>query len=178
MHTYTKTALAFVNATFPGRIKVVLGDSTVAIPRYARTHPEAGCDLCIVDGGHAYSVAAADIRNMGIALSGGRRSLMLVDDYGYGVNRPQVNVAVDDLVRAHPQSSTKIAARLCCCSFFRPKRTLSQMIPLSSSPPPIKTVCFSPSRCSHLLCLRCCLGNFSCSKCGARCHQRATRTGG
>lgn len=62
-HGYVRRAKRFIDAKFPGRHELVLGDSTVTVPRYRAEHPDALFDLAFVDGGHDYSVASADLRN-------------------------------------------------------------------------------------------------------------------
>ena len=60
---------------------MVLGDSTITIPTFKSLHPDFRCDVIFIDGGHAYEVALADIRNMA-SLAGPDR-WVVVDDTGY-----------------------------------------------------------------------------------------------
>jgi Methyltransferase domain len=62
-HRYVSAAKTFIDKKFPGRHELVLGDSTVAVPRYLATHPDSRFDLAFVDGGHDYKVASADLHN-------------------------------------------------------------------------------------------------------------------
>jgi predicted O-methyltransferase YrrM len=62
-HSYVSRAKEFIDKKFPGRHELILGDSMVTVPRYARANPEAAFDLAFIDGGHDYEVAIADLRN-------------------------------------------------------------------------------------------------------------------
>jgi hypothetical protein len=56
-------AKTFIDRKFPGRHELVVGDSTVTVPRYQAAHPDTHFDLAFVDGGHDYEVASADLHN-------------------------------------------------------------------------------------------------------------------
>jgi hypothetical protein len=62
---------------FPGRHSLILGDSRITVPAYSeqRVRP---FDLILIDGGHSYEVAAADLNNArSLALA---NTLVIMDD--------------------------------------------------------------------------------------------------
>jgi predicted O-methyltransferase YrrM len=63
-HGYTRVAKKIVDEKFPGRHTLIAGDSTKAVPDFARKNPDLRFDLVFIDGGHQYEVAKADIMNM------------------------------------------------------------------------------------------------------------------
>src|SRR5258708_19414909 len=60
-HGYVRLAKRFIDAAFPGRHSLILGDSRETIPRYIEEHPAPGFDLPFVDGGHDYDVANSSL---------------------------------------------------------------------------------------------------------------------
>jgi predicted O-methyltransferase YrrM len=76
-HDYVEDARKFVEQTFPGRHKLILGDSRITVPTYSAEGHEP-FDLILIDGGHDYEVAAADLRNArSLARTG---TLVVMDD--------------------------------------------------------------------------------------------------
>jgi predicted O-methyltransferase YrrM len=63
-HEVVGTAKEFVDAQYPGRHELVLGDSAWSVPRYRTQNPEASFDIVFIDGGHEYEEARDDISNM------------------------------------------------------------------------------------------------------------------
>jgi predicted O-methyltransferase YrrM len=63
-HEVVGTAKEFVDAQYPGRHELVLGDSACSVPRYRTQNPEASFDIVFIDGGHEYEEARDDISNM------------------------------------------------------------------------------------------------------------------
>jgi predicted O-methyltransferase YrrM len=74
-HDYGKPAKAYIDATYPGRHTLILGDSTKTIPKYASSAP---FDVIFIDGGHAYEVARDDLENC--RRLGHSQTLLLMDD--------------------------------------------------------------------------------------------------
>lgn len=101
-HAYVSAAKDFIDKKFPGRHQLVLGDSTVTVPQYRQTYPEALFDLAFVDGGHDYEVAIADLRNCQQLVA--RNGLVVMDDllpwktWGIGPTRAWAEVAQEGLV--------------------------------------------------------------------------------
>lgn len=54
---------AFIDAHFPLRHTLIIGDSTMSVPAFTRLYSDVKFDLIFVDGGHQYEVAKADIAN-------------------------------------------------------------------------------------------------------------------
>lgn len=72
---------------FPDRFSVVWGDSTKTVPEFIRQSTDGwtsafsfpACDVIVVDGGHAYDVAFADLCNMR-AFASTARHVLIFDD--------------------------------------------------------------------------------------------------
>jgi predicted O-methyltransferase YrrM len=78
-YNYAHAALTFLHDNFPERkIQVDWGDSTMTVPAYHAQNPDKTFDIVIVDGGHSYEVATADIINM--KLLSNADTLLIVDD--------------------------------------------------------------------------------------------------
>jgi predicted O-methyltransferase YrrM len=74
-----RTALATLKTQFPRReLDVIWGDSRQTIPNFAKTYTGPKFDVIIVDGGHSYEVARADMINM--RELGNKDSVLIVDD--------------------------------------------------------------------------------------------------
>ena len=58
-HGYGRIGKEFIDATYPGRHTLVIGDSRETIPR----SDEEKVDFLFIDGGHTVDVACADIKN-------------------------------------------------------------------------------------------------------------------
>lgn len=79
-HKYAAAARRTISDLFPGRLTVIDGDSTSTLPEYHQNHPNLKCDLIVVDGGHAYDIALADLLNFEPMAS--EKNLVLIDDAG------------------------------------------------------------------------------------------------
>jgi predicted O-methyltransferase YrrM len=62
-HPYVDYCAKFVATQFPGRHQLILGDSAQTVPRYADEHADERFDLVIIDGGHTFRAAWADLLN-------------------------------------------------------------------------------------------------------------------
>jgi predicted O-methyltransferase YrrM len=58
-HDYVSVAKEYIDATYPLRHTLILGDSTQTIP----AHEQTTYDLIFIDGGHEYDIAKADLLN-------------------------------------------------------------------------------------------------------------------
>ncbi|MFF5114493.1 O-methyltransferase [Streptosporangium sp. NPDC000509] len=61
--THVKSAKEFIDSRYPGRHRLIYGDSTQTVPAFQVAGPMDGFDLVFIDGGHEYSCAKADIAN-------------------------------------------------------------------------------------------------------------------
>lgn len=55
-HNYTAPAAVYLQTAFPGRLELIIGDSTKTIPTFRAIHQGFKCDMIFVDGGHDYEV--------------------------------------------------------------------------------------------------------------------------
>lgn len=53
-------AARFLRRAFPGRFRLVVGNSIATLPSWAVAHP-ASCDVVSVDGGHHFVEALSDL---------------------------------------------------------------------------------------------------------------------
>ena len=77
-HAYTKPMADYIKTTFPERFHLTCGDSRKMLP-LAANYLKHKCDLVIVDGGHSYDVAMADMINF-YELANPSHHLLVVDD--------------------------------------------------------------------------------------------------
>lgn len=101
-HGYVSAAKDFIDKKFAGRHQLVLGDSTVTVPKYRQSNPAAVFDLAFVDGGHDYAVARTDLRNCHPLVA--REGLVVMDDllewksWGVGPARAWTEVCDEGIV--------------------------------------------------------------------------------
>ena len=71
----------YIDATYPGRHTLILGDSTQTVGQFKQDNPNKRFDLIFIDGGHRYEVAKRDIvHSSGLAHSD---TIVVVDDIMY-----------------------------------------------------------------------------------------------
>jgi predicted O-methyltransferase YrrM len=63
-HEVVGPAKEFVDAQYPGRHELILGDSAQTVPKYRVQRPETSFDIVFIDGGHEYQQARNDLSNM------------------------------------------------------------------------------------------------------------------
>jgi predicted O-methyltransferase YrrM len=56
-------AKEYIDITYPNRHTLILGDSTITIPKYINDNPGKIFDVIFIDGGHQYPVSMADLEN-------------------------------------------------------------------------------------------------------------------
>jgi len=62
-HDYGKPAKEYIDATYPNRHNLILGDSRTTIPIYLQNNKDTKFDIIFIDGGHAYEISNADMEN-------------------------------------------------------------------------------------------------------------------
>lgn len=62
-HSYVSIGKEYIDASFPGRHKLYLGDSRSTIPNFIKNNKDDKFDLIFIDGGHEYNVAMSDLEN-------------------------------------------------------------------------------------------------------------------
>jgi predicted O-methyltransferase YrrM len=62
-HKYVSTAKEYIDATYPNRHNLILGDSRKTIPTYLKNNKHIKFDVIFIDGGHSYEIAKADMEN-------------------------------------------------------------------------------------------------------------------
>lgn len=77
LYGYVASAKAHIDATFPGRHTLILGNSLVTVPAFQVIN-SLKFDLIFVDGGHHYQVAKADLLNMRALAT--RETILVTDD--------------------------------------------------------------------------------------------------
>jgi len=68
----------YIDSKFPGRHRLILGDSTQTVPAYIKENPDVTFDFIFIDGGHDYPVAKADLDNCRLLAT--KDTLVAIDD--------------------------------------------------------------------------------------------------
>jgi len=76
-HPYVNRSAELIAGSYPGRHKLIIGDSTKTIPS-AIPSMTSQCDVVFVDGGHSHQVALSDLQNFKAMAR--PNTLVLVDD--------------------------------------------------------------------------------------------------
>lgn len=80
-HNYINPAKEYIDATYPNRHSLILGDSVLTIPKYIDANPDKTFDIIFIDGGHEYPIANADLENCrGLA---NKDTIVIMDDTMY-----------------------------------------------------------------------------------------------
>jgi predicted O-methyltransferase YrrM len=60
---YVQSAKSIIDAEYPNRHTLILGDSTKTVPEFIENNPNTKFDIIFIDGGHEYDIAKSDIEN-------------------------------------------------------------------------------------------------------------------
>jgi len=90
---------SFLRDRFPGRFFLHVGNSIQKVPEFARMHPDHSCDFILVDGGHDYKAAMADLLNMAAMANVDTGNIVVLDDYPTLVPFPETGWAWENMRR-------------------------------------------------------------------------------
>lgn len=62
-HDYLSTAKDYIDAIYPNRHTLILGDSKESVPKYLNENNDKKFDVIFIDGGHDYHTAISDLIN-------------------------------------------------------------------------------------------------------------------
>jgi predicted O-methyltransferase YrrM len=62
-HDYTIFGKQYIDSVYPGRHTLIIGDSTISVPKFIKDNNNTKFDVIFIDGGHDYPIANADLDN-------------------------------------------------------------------------------------------------------------------
>lgn len=86
-HNYSFKMAKYLNKEFPGRLKLIWGNSTISMKKFQIKNPNIKCDLISIDGGHSYFTAKSDFNHFYKMSS--KKNILVFDDW------PQIKKSSD-----------------------------------------------------------------------------------
>ena len=80
VHKYVRGMVDHFKGEYQDRFNIIYGDSTITVPAFSKQKPYVKCDVLVVDGGHEYWLAKADLENMR-RLANPERNIVIFDDF-------------------------------------------------------------------------------------------------
>jgi hypothetical protein len=62
-HSYLHSGKEYIDTKYPGRHRLILGDSRETIPEFYKTNTDTRFDLIFIDGGHELGIPESDLSN-------------------------------------------------------------------------------------------------------------------
>lgn len=82
-HDYVQSAKSYIDAVYPNRHTLILGDSRLTVPEFIKAN-NVKFDVIFIDGGHDYDIAKKDMENcMKLAH---KDTIVILDDVVYTEN--------------------------------------------------------------------------------------------
>jgi predicted O-methyltransferase YrrM len=81
VHDYLSTGKDYIDILYPNRHTLILGDSTITVPKFASENKGITFDVIFIDGGHSYNIATADILNCKNLAH--KDTIVIMDDTSY-----------------------------------------------------------------------------------------------